>query len=84
MEISVNYVGGRRVEVALGDHTVLTDQPEREGGEGTAPSPFGFFLASIAACAGYYVLDFCLTRDIPTDGIKVRMCTEKNIEMKIY
>ncbi len=78
MEISVSFGGGRVVEAALEDHTVRTDQPVKDGGGGSAPTPSDLFLASIGTCAGYYVLDFCLERKIPTSGISLTMKTEKN------
>ena len=78
MEITVHLPGGRAVEAVVGDHIVRTDQPVEDGGGGTAPSPSDLFLASIAACAGYYVLDFCLERKIPTEGLGVVMRTSKN------
>ncbi len=48
---------------------IQTDQPVKAGGDGSAPSPFDLFLASIGTCAGYYVQSFCKKRNIPTDGI---------------
>jgi putative redox protein len=69
MDIAVRLGSGRVVEVDIHGRTIKTDQPLKEGGENTAPSPFDLFLTSIAACAGYYVLDFCRTRDIPTENI---------------
>jgi ribosomal protein S12 methylthiotransferase accessory factor len=61
------------VEAEVGPHIIKTDQPTTSGGGGTAPSPFDLFLASIATCAGFYVLDFCRKRDIPTDDIGIRI-----------
>jgi ribosomal protein S12 methylthiotransferase accessory factor len=78
MEITVNLGSGRAVEATVGDYTVRTDQPVEKGGGGSAPSSSDLFLASIAACAGYYVLDFCLERKIPTEGIGLTMRTFKN------
>ena len=71
-EISVTFPGGRRVDASVGNHVVRTDQPRDNGGEDTAPAPFTLFLASIATCAGIYVLGFCQKRDLPTDGIRLR------------
>jgi ribosomal protein S12 methylthiotransferase accessory factor len=48
-----------------------TDQPAQGGGEGSAPTPFATFLASIGTCAGIYVLGFCRQRGLPTDGIRL-------------
>jgi ribosomal protein S12 methylthiotransferase accessory factor len=73
MEISVNFPGGRVVEAVFEDHLVKTDQPIKDGGANSAPYPFQLFLASIATCSAYYVLDFCLERKIPTDGLGVTM-----------
>ncbi len=78
MEIPVKLAGGRAVEATVGGHTVRADQPVDSGGGGTAPSSSDLFLASIAMCAAYYVLDFCLERKIPTDRISVIMTTHKN------
>ena len=41
------------------------------GGEGSAPTPFAVFLASLGTCAGIYVLGFCRQRGISTDGIRI-------------
>ncbi|HLK36616.1 MAG TPA: OsmC family protein [Polyangiaceae bacterium] len=54
-----------------------TDQPRGHGGGGTAPEPFALFLASLATCAGYYVLAFCQARGIPMEGVSVDMEYEK-------
>jgi putative redox protein len=71
MEMTVDFPGGARVNAHFGPYTVETDQPKEDGGEGTAPAPFDLFLASLATCAGFYVLGYCKTRGIPTEGIKL-------------
>ncbi len=83
MEISVEFGEGRVVETAIGDHVVRTDQPVKDGGGGTAPSPSDLFLVSIAACAGYYVLNFCLERKIATAGSGVIMRTSTNEKTRL-
>ncbi|WND03907.1 OsmC domain/YcaO domain-containing protein [Temperatibacter marinus] len=71
MEITVNFLDNLRLEAKFDDFTVITDQPIRYKGDGTAPSPFDYFLASSALCAAYFVKVYCLARDIPTDDIRV-------------
>lgn len=71
MDIVVDFPGGSRVDAHFGDYTVMTDQPPASGGEGSAPSPFDYFLSSIGTCAGIYVLGFCRQRGLPTDGIRI-------------
>ena len=65
MEMDIVFPGGARVDALMGNMTVSTNQ------DGTAPTPFALFLASIGTCAGIYVLGFCQHRNLPTDGIKI-------------
>ncbi len=71
-EMTVTFPGGRRVDAAVGPHVVRTDQPRENGGEDSAPAPFSLVLASVATCAGIYVLGFCQKRGLPTEGIRLR------------
>ena len=50
---------------------MVTDQPIRYKGDGSAPSPFDYFLASSALCAAYFVRVYCKARDIPTENIRL-------------
>jgi len=71
MEINVNFLDNLRLEAKFDDFTVIADQPIRYKGDGSAPGPFDYFLASSAMCAAYFVKVYCLSRDIPTDGIRL-------------
>ncbi|MDX1456749.1 MAG: OsmC domain/YcaO domain-containing protein [Marinobacter sp.] len=71
MEINVNFLDNLRLEAKFDDFTVVTDQPIRYKGDGSAPSPFDYFLASSALCAAYFVRVYCLARDIPTHNIRL-------------
>lgn len=70
-DIDVTFPGGKRVDAHIGPFHVQTDQPAALGGNGSAPAPFDLFLASLATCAGVYVLGFCQARGIPTEGIRL-------------
>ena len=82
-EILVNFPGGKRVDASFDGFRVETDQSEKNGGAGSAPEPFELFLASLATCAGIYVLSFCQNRDIPTDGVRLIQRVERDPEGKI-
>lgn len=69
--IRVTFPGGKRVDAALGTRRIPTDQPVAGGGTDTAPGPLDLFLASLATCAGFYVLSFCQSRGIPIDGVEL-------------
>lgn len=69
MEITLE--NKKKVIAKFANFKVVTDQPVESGGEGTAPSPFELFLASIGTCAGIFVKSFCDQRGIATDNIKI-------------
>lgn len=71
MEIKVNYLDNLRLEAKFDDFTVIADQPIRYKGDGSAPGPFDYFLASSALCAAYFVKVYCQARDISTDNIRL-------------
>jgi ribosomal protein S12 methylthiotransferase accessory factor len=71
MEIKVNFLDKLRLEAKFDDFTVIADQPIRYKGDGSAPGPFDYFLASSALCAAYFVKLYCNTRDIPTENIRL-------------
>jgi ribosomal protein S12 methylthiotransferase accessory factor len=76
MKIDVRYLDNLKVEAHFDDYTIVADQPIRYKGDGTAPGPFDYFLASSAMCAAYFVKVYCLARNIPTEDIRI---TQNNI-----
>jgi len=72
-ELKVVFGENYKIGVEYKGFTVKTDQPVHDGGDNTAPSPFDYFLVSLASCAGYYALAFCKERKIPTEGLAVAM-----------
>ena len=74
---TVTFPGGVAVDAQIREHVIHTDQPTADGGADLAPSPFELFLASIAACAGFYALRFCQERQIPTEGLSVTLDPER-------
>jgi len=71
MEIKVNFLDKLRLEAKFDDFTVISDQPIRYKGDGSAPGPFDYFLASSALCAAYFVKLYCDTRNISTENIRL-------------
>lgn len=83
-EIKVSFPGNLKVAAQIGDFIIPTDQPEKSGGDGSAPTPFNLFAASIATCAGYFALKFCRTREIATDGMQLALDYDWDAEKKRY
>jgi putative redox protein len=82
LDVTLSFPGGKRVDARMGQWDIPTDQAQDSGGQGTAPEPFQYFLASIATCAGIYLLGFCQARKIPTENIALRMRSEWNEKAK--
>jgi len=70
-ELIITLEDGKKVNAEYKGHIMTTDQPERSGGDNSAPAPFDLFLASIGTCAGIYVKSFCEQRGINTTGIRI-------------
>ena len=71
MEIKVHFLDKLRLEAKFDDFTLIADQPIRYKGDGSAPGPFDYFLASSALCAAYFVKLYCDTRNISTEHIRL-------------
>ena len=82
MDIKIVLAGGKKVNAIYEDGgksiEIKTDQPKHLGGDGSAPSPFDIFLASIGTCTAMTVLSFCHERGIPTDGLKLIQHSERD------
>jgi ribosomal protein S12 methylthiotransferase accessory factor len=83
MDMIVTFPGGLKVDAEYKGFTVKTDQPVKEGGENSAPSPFDLFIHSIGTCAGFYVMMFCQQRNIPTDDVRLNLDTERDSETRM-
>ena len=73
MEMKVTLEGNKKVSTHVGDHLILTDQPEKHGGNNSAPAPFDLFLASIGTCAGFYVQSYCESKKLDSSGIEITL-----------
>lgn len=71
MQVNVRFLDNLKLEAYFDDFSIIADQPIRYKGDGTAPGPYDYFLASSALCAAYFVKVYCNARNIPTDDIRV-------------
>ena len=74
MDMEVYFPGGKRVYADYAGFTIETDQPA-PAGEGTAPSPFDLFIASIGTCAGIFALGFMQQRGIDPSEARIKLRT---------
>jgi ribosomal protein S12 methylthiotransferase accessory factor len=71
MEMQIYFDGKKQVNAEWNGQIIKTDQPVQGGGDGSAPTPFDLFLASIGTCAGIYVKGFCDQRGLNSENIKI-------------
>ncbi len=69
--MEITFDGGKVITAHIAGHEIRTDQPVKDGGDNSAPSPYMLYLASIGTCAGVYVKSFCDQRGISADGISL-------------
>ncbi|MCD4750963.1 MAG: OsmC family protein [Thermoanaerobaculales bacterium] len=74
----VTFPGGKKVYADYNGFEIATDQHPDSGGEGSAPEPYDLFLASLATCAGIYVLGFCQSRNLPTEDVRIVQSWERD------
>jgi putative redox protein len=64
--------GTLRQEIVIdGRHRLITDEPERVGGEGSAPSPHELFPAALAACVATTLLIYARANEWDLGGVGV-------------
>jgi putative redox protein len=75
--IVVTHEGGVKFAAQIRQHRLLVDQPERAGGEDSAPMPLELLGASLGTCVAFYVQQFCHARALPYEGMRVEVEPEK-------
>jgi putative redox protein len=64
--------GTLRQEVVIdGKHRLITDEPERLGGDGSAPAPHELFPAALAACISTTLIMYARTKEWDLGDVSV-------------
>jgi len=67
----VEHRGGDKFDINVRGHVVSVDQPVKDRGEDTAPTPTELFIASLASCVAFYARRYLARHDLPTEGLAV-------------
>ena len=67
----VEHRGGDRFDISVRGHIIAVDQPVRDGGDDTAPTPTELFVASLASCVAFYARRYLARHHLPTEGLAV-------------
>ena len=67
----VEHRGGDKFDINVRGHVVRVDQPIKDRGEDTAPTPTELFIASLASCVAFYARRYLARHNLSTDGLAV-------------
>ena len=90
MKVQIELDDNKRSRAIYNDFCVVSDAPLEKGGLAENPEPFDFFVMSVGLCAGHYVREFCLVRQLDYGHILVNVHFDRtddkptfNIELKL-
>jgi putative redox protein len=61
----------RQAVLIDGQHRLITDEPERLGGDGSAPAPHELFPAALAACISTTLVMYARTKEWALEDVRV-------------
>ena len=77
MEVNVKLLGDVKFEIGARSHTVVSDQPQENGGQDEGMTPPELFLASLGSCAAFYASAYLRKKGLARKGVAVRVTAEK-------
>ena len=69
----ITHEGGVKFAAQMRQHRIVVDQPVRGGGEDSGPMPIELLGASLGTCVALYVQQFCQSRGLPYEGMRVEL-----------
>ena len=76
-QITTYYKGDMLFESKLGEHSVLIGVPLSMGGADRGPTPPQLFIASLGACVGAFVANYCGKSGIDVSNMTVDVSFDK-------
>lgn len=73
MQVTVNRVAGRRLQVSARGLDLVVDRLPEEGGPGDGFRPTELLLGALGACMAGTLLTFCENQSIDVDGLTVEL-----------
>ena len=77
MEVNVKLLDDVKFEIGARNHTVVSDQPQQNGGHDEGMTPPELFLASLGSCSAFYASAYLRKKGLPREGVLVRVTAEK-------
>jgi putative redox protein len=77
VEVVENGRGKFAVDISVGPHALLADEPAEVGGNDSGPSPHDFLLAGLGACTSMTLRMYADHKKIPLEQVQVRLTRRK-------
>lgn len=77
IEVKVKHQGEVKFEISTRDHVITCDQPIESGGQDQGMTPPELFLSALGSCAAYYAVAYLKKKNLPQEGVTVRVTAEK-------
>lgn len=77
MEVTIEHLGEVQFEIRARQHTIVSDQPEANGGYDEGMTPPELMLASLGSCAGYYAAQYLRKKGLASEGTRVHVTAGK-------
>ena len=72
-QMLVTHDASDRFAIQIRGHQVVVDQPEVIGGDDEGPTPTELFVASLAACVGFYARRYLARHRLDATGLRVEV-----------
>src|SRR6266496_5033684 len=69
--LAATHLHGDAYEIQIRGHRLTVDQPVDAGGADLGPTPTELFVASLAACVGFYAGRFLRRHSLAAEGLRV-------------
>jgi putative redox protein len=77
MEVFIEHLGALQFNIKARQHTIVSDQPEEDGGFDEGMTPPELLLASLGSCAAYYAAQYLRKQQLAKEGVRVRVTADK-------
>lgn len=77
VEVVTSGRGKFVVEIAVGGHVIVADEPAALGGNDLGPAPHDFLLAGLGACTAMTLRMYADRKKIPLEAVRVKLDRRK-------
>jgi putative redox protein len=74
---TLNLAEGFRTRIKAGNHTLIADEPEKDGGKDEGVSPYDLLLSALGACTAMTLRMYIERKKLPITGVEVHLTFDR-------